>query len=149
MKKISLFILALSFFTACKNDPSAASAATDTTPSTTVAPAPDLEAGKAAAMVQYKMLNDLITDIDAMPADFRNKPEVVAIRNEMGDISGKATRMMTYIQPEATAEKTVKSDRELNDAPDVADVISSMQRYGEIITADRAKFDALAGSYKK
>lgn len=151
MKKLFLFVLVLALFAACKNDPPAAANTATTTPAGQVE---NIEDGKVKAVAQYKMMNDLISEMDAMPADFRNKPEVQAIRNEMGDISGKAQRIMQALDlsskgVKSTEKKIQATDQEASVALDPQDAISSMNRYTENIAAARAKFDQLAGEYKK
>ena len=107
-----------------------------------------MEKGKANAIAQHKALNDLITDLDAMPADFRNKPEVQSIRSTMGDISGKAEMMMQAINGEVAEGKEGVSDQMASTAPSLEDAVSSLQRYGEEINAARVKFDQLAAAHK-
>lgn len=147
MKKMSLFVAALALFAACQNDPAPASTATPATGTTAPAQG-DMEKGKANAIAQHKALNDLITDLDAMPADFRNKPEVQSIRSTMGDISGKAEMMMQAINGEVVTAKEGVSDQMVSTAPSMEESVAGLQRYSEEINAARVKFDQLAAAHK-
>ena len=147
MKKISLFVAALALFAACQNDPTPASTATPVTGTTAPAQG-DMEKGKANAIAQHKALSDLITDLDAMPADFRNKPEVQSIRSTMGDISGKAEMMMQAINGEVVTAKEGVSDQMVSTAPSMEESVAGLQRYSDEINAARGKFDQLAAAHK-
>ena len=147
MKKLVFFALALSFFAACKNDPPAAATTPETTATTPAAGPAVTSEQKAEAVASYQKLNSIITEIDAMPAKVRNKPEVQAIRNEMGDISGKAEILMRSLDPNnagGAAMNTATSPQKIStDASTVVldphDVVESMARYNARIEAASAK----------
>ncbi len=154
MKKITLFVLALAVFAACKNDPAPAygTGAMPADGASATGQSEKVANGKANAAAQYKRLNDLITELDAMPADFRNKPEVEALRTGLEDISTKAKMMMQALEQPAADSKEPAADSKgellSGTLPDAQDAINSMKRYGENIAAARAKFDELAAAYK-
>ena len=123
MKKLIFLSLALLAFLACKNDPAPAKTEnTAATPAAEPMNTPEEMAKMSASSTQkIASMRAVLKDVEDLPKEVKNKPEVQAIRQELGDIIGKAEIMSTELSQAAGAmapSDAQVSNTQTTDAPD-------------------------------
>ena len=158
MKHFSFALgLAIVLLSSCQNSDSkpGESQAAATAPAQKEAPKYDfavLEQTAAAAKATAKSLDDMLEQLDKLPAKVKKQhaAEVEALKNDLTGVSGKQRDMMIQFdrivqaqQPDKTKKVVETTDNEIPGNMSVADYMTQFDQYAKLVEEYKARIEKL------